>query len=155
MSDRIHREITISAPIRRVWAVLTESDHIARWFGDAAELDLRPGGRALFGWAEHGTFRAEIQHVDPCRYLAYRWAAEPDVDPTPANSTLVEFQLTPVDGGTRLSVTESGFAELTMSADERRKHLQGNASRWSSELAELQAYAARAASADRPPQRGR
>ena len=44
--DSIEREVTIEAPVERVWSVITEAEHVGRWFGDAgAEVDLRPGGR--------------------------------------------------------------------------------------------------------------
>ena len=43
--DQIERETVIAAPVERVWALLTEAEHLGRWFGDAgAEIDLRPGG---------------------------------------------------------------------------------------------------------------
>ena len=45
VADRIEREITIAAPIERVWSILTEAEHIHGWFADA-EIDLRPGGRS-------------------------------------------------------------------------------------------------------------
>src|SRR5205085_9304392 len=31
--DRIAREISIAAPVERVWAVLTEPAHVGSWFG--------------------------------------------------------------------------------------------------------------------------
>jgi uncharacterized protein YndB with AHSA1/START domain len=45
--DRIEREIAIAAPIERVWELVTEPEHVGRWFGDAgAEIDLRATSRA-------------------------------------------------------------------------------------------------------------
>jgi uncharacterized protein YndB with AHSA1/START domain len=125
-SDRIEREITIAAPIERVWAVLTEAEHIGVWFGQGAptEVDLRPGGIMVLDHGEYGTFPTRIEKVDPPHYFAYRWAsAYPGEKTTEVNSTLVEFTLTP-DGdgtrlsltadGTRLSLTESGFSSLVI-----------------------------------------
>ena len=31
-----------SSPIDRVWSALTVADQLAQWFGDSAEIDLRP-----------------------------------------------------------------------------------------------------------------
>ena len=45
--QRIEREILIEAPVDVVWDVVTQPEHISRWFSDSVELDLRPGGRAL------------------------------------------------------------------------------------------------------------
>ena len=74
--DRIEREITIAAPVERVWSVLTEADHIAGWFADAgAEIDLRPGGALVMRWEEYGIARARVEAVEPPRRFAYRWTA--------------------------------------------------------------------------------
>src|SRR5688572_2606278 len=63
--DRIEREISIDAPVDRVWDVITQAEHIGRWFGDAgAQIDLRPGGRFTCTWAEHGTVHAIVERVD-------------------------------------------------------------------------------------------
>ena len=48
VANSIEREIIIDAPVARVWDALTEADQIASWFGDGAEIDLRPGGSAIF-----------------------------------------------------------------------------------------------------------
>lgn len=116
-SDRIEREITIAAPIERVWAVLTEAEHIGVWFGQGTptEVDLRPGGIMVLDHGEYGTFPTRIEKVDPPHYFAYRWAsAYPGEKATEVNSTLVEFTLTPDGDGTRLSLTESGFSSLVI-----------------------------------------
>jgi uncharacterized protein YndB with AHSA1/START domain len=117
--DRIEREISIAAPVERVWAVLTESEHVGTWFGQGTpvEIDLRPGGIMVLDHGEHGTFPTRIEKVDPPHYLAYRWAsAYPGQEATETNSTLVEFTLTPDGDRTRLSLIESGFASLVIPA---------------------------------------
>ena len=43
--DAITREIEIDAPPDVVWAIVTEARHLAGWFSDEAEIDLRPGWR--------------------------------------------------------------------------------------------------------------
>ena len=116
-ADRIEREITIAAPIERVWAVLTEPDLLSQWFSQhkPAEVDLRPGGVLRLSHGEGYDYPTRLVRVEPPTHLAYRWAsAYPGEDATEDNSTLVEFTLTTVDGGTRLRVAESGFASLTI-----------------------------------------
>jgi uncharacterized protein YndB with AHSA1/START domain len=44
-ADWIEREVLIEASRERVWAALTEAPLVAEWFGDSAEIDLRPGAR--------------------------------------------------------------------------------------------------------------
>jgi uncharacterized protein YndB with AHSA1/START domain len=144
--DRIEREITVDAPPERVWAVVTQAEHIGRWFGDAgAEIDLRPGGTFTCTWEQHGTVCAVVERVEAPHFFSYRWARPTGAEVQPGNSTLVEFSLTPDGTGTRLRVVESGFRELDLSDDERAKYAAGNTEGWASELAELAEYAARQA----------
>lgn len=48
-TDTIEREITVAGPIDAVWRALTVAEELAQWFGDSAELDLRPGGTFKVG----------------------------------------------------------------------------------------------------------
>jgi uncharacterized protein YndB with AHSA1/START domain len=141
--DMIEREVLIEASRERVWAVLTEPEHVAGWFGDKAELDLQPGGKAAFGWSEHGTHHAVIDRVEPPGFLSYRWARDADTEPAEGKATLVEFTLTEVFAGTLLRVVETGFASLHVSEPEQDKAAQENTEGWMSELAELKEYAER------------
>lgn len=130
----ITRTIDISAPPEKVWAALTESDLISQWFGDTCELDAKPGGTGHFGWTEHGAdFRVVVEHADRPKTLVYRWARESGVDPVRGNSTLVRFDLTEIDGGTRLNLLETGFDELP----EPESAVADNNGGWTAELAEL------------------
>ncbi len=139
--DLIEREILIEASRERVWAVLTESQHVKGWFSDSAEIDLRPGGKAAFGWAEHGTHLAVIERVDEPNFFSYRWSRDTSVKPAEGSSTLVEFTLTEIPTGTLLRVVETGFASLHGTAAEQDKALQENTEGWTCELAELKEYA--------------
>ena len=63
-------------------------------------------------WDEHGTAPGVIVAVEPTFRFAYRWGSE-DRPLEPGQSTLVEWTLAPnADGGTTLTVVESGFATL-------------------------------------------
>jgi uncharacterized protein YndB with AHSA1/START domain len=145
--DRIEREIVISAPQQRVWEVLTQPAHVSNWFGDSAEIDLRPGGKMVFGWSQYDNARhhAVVEKVDPIGFFSYRWARPSGAEPAPDNSTLVEFTLSPASQGTRLKVTETGFASLDVSEQERNTAVRENTEGWRDELGELQEYAERIA----------
>jgi uncharacterized protein YndB with AHSA1/START domain len=141
--EQIEREVMIAAPIERVWATITQPEHVGSWFGDAgAEIDLRPGGAMTITWAKHGTSHAVVERVDPPRVFAYRWARPAHQVVRPDNSTLVEFTLTPDGEQTRLRVVESGFRGLALSPEEQLRYAEGNTGGWRSELDELQAYVA-------------
>jgi uncharacterized protein YndB with AHSA1/START domain len=143
VEDSIEREIVIEAPIEVVWKIITEPEHVARWFSDEAEIDLRPGGEALVTWHhEAGPFRIKIERVERPHTFAYRWVRRTSVPPAEGNSTLVEFSLwAEGEHKTRLRVIESGFAGLAWTEDEKATYQAENVRGWALELDELHAYA--------------
>ncbi|MER7752136.1 SRPBCC family protein [Kitasatospora sp. NPDC097643] len=144
VADSIEREIVIAAPRERVWEILTQAEFLGAWFGNGTpvELDLRPGGRIVFDHGVHGTLPARIERVERPDVFSYRWSQGPaGEEPGEGNSTLVEFTLAPVLGGTRLRMVESGFATLAMpTGDVRDRHRQNGAG-WDRKLPELAAAA--------------
>jgi uncharacterized protein YndB with AHSA1/START domain len=140
--DQIEREILINAPVEKVWAVLTEAEHLPRGSSQAtATVDLRPGGLIDLRWEEWGTFLFRIVQVEPMRVFSFRWARPTDVEPVAGNSTLVEFTLTPEGEGTRLRVVETGFRDLDLPDEEKIARATENTGGWEEQLAEIQAYA--------------
>jgi uncharacterized protein YndB with AHSA1/START domain len=145
--ERIEREVLIEAPVEVVWAVVTEPTHVAGWFGESAEIDLRPGGAAVFTWEQHGSAHARVERVEAPHVFSFRWARPLGAEPREGNSTLVEFRLSAEGEGTRLRVVESGFPALEGSEEEKAAYAEGNTEGWTAELAELQEYAATLAGA--------
>jgi uncharacterized protein YndB with AHSA1/START domain len=141
VADRIEREIMIEAPLDVVWELVTDPEHVGAWFGDAAEIDLQPGGDAAFTWQSGGRFLARVEKVEPPRLFSFRWARPQDTPPAEGNSTLVEFILSAEGEATRLTVVESGFATLARSEDEKARHFADNTEGWSVELGHLREYA--------------
>jgi uncharacterized protein YndB with AHSA1/START domain len=145
-ADRIEREIAIAAPVERVWAVLTEPEHVGRWFGQGkpAQVDLRPGGLMYLDHGEYGTFPVRFEKIDPPRTLSYRWAsAYPGEEADDTNSTLVEFTLAPDGDGTRLRLVESGFASLTIPAHRQATaSFESHSAGWTEVLEGLRRHAA-------------
>ena len=90
-----------SYPISWVWAALTESDRLVEWLAPG-EIELRPGGRALLRFTNGGTvIDSTVIAVDPPRLLEYGWTAET------GDFGSVRWELSPVDGGTRLVLTHT------------------------------------------------
>lgn len=143
--ERIEREIVVAAPVERVWAALTEADQLRQWFGDAAEVDLRPGGAMVNHWEGHGNVLGVVEKVEPPHFFSYRWARPIGAEPRDGNTTLVEFTLTPERDGTRLRVVESGFRELDAPERDRATYAGENTEGWKMELDELRVYLERAA----------
>jgi uncharacterized protein YndB with AHSA1/START domain len=142
--DRIEREVLIEAPVERVWQLVTQAEHLGTWFGDSgAEIDLRPGGAVSLSWREYGTAHGRVERLEEPSLVSYRWLAKMESrdEPTPENSTLVEFTLDGDGDRTRLKVVESGFASLAISEDERRRKVESNTEGWRIETDELVEYA--------------
>ncbi len=136
--DEIRREIVIDAPIERVWEALTSAEQMSQWFGDSAEIDLRPGGRARIGWTEFDAMTdCIVEVVDRPTRFSFRWDALKDT-PLEVASTLVEFTLVPEGDGTRLTLLESGFADLPDEAYQAR--IDENSAGWDAELEDLRRY---------------
>jgi uncharacterized protein YndB with AHSA1/START domain len=136
--DRIERTVELAHPPATVWAALTTAEGLAAWFGDEAAIDLRPGGSARMRWIEEGyTAEMRVERVEEPTVFGFTWHIYglPEADP---RRTYVEFTLEPAGAGTRLTVVESGFAQLP--EDVYRKAYEGNTEGWASELDELAAY---------------
>ena len=135
--DRIERTVEIAHPPATVWAALTTAEGLGTWFGHEATIDLRPGGSARMSWTDGTTVEMRVERVEEPAVFGFTWPifGLPDDDP---RRTYVEFTLEPVGSGTRLTVVESGFAQLP--ADSHRKAFDGNTEGWASELGELVSY---------------
>jgi uncharacterized protein YndB with AHSA1/START domain len=145
--DSVDRAITVDAPIERVWQVLTQPEHIAKWYAfDGAAVDLRPGGSLVFSWKEHGTFYGTVERVDRPHFFSYRLVSMvPDERPNAGNTTLVEFTLTPLGERTQVRVVESGFARLNGSDAARAEHLANTDQGWRGGFAAMRDYVTRLA----------
>lgn len=135
--DRIERTVDIAHPPSKVWAALTTAEGLGAWFGDAATIELRPGGAAEMTWTGGQKASMRIERVEEPTVFGYTWGIDglPEDDP---RRTYVEFTLTPTGSGTRLTVIESGFAQLP--EDAYHKAFDGNTEGWASELGELVEY---------------
>ena len=141
VQDRIEREVVVAAAPERVWEIITQAEHVGKWFGDSAEVDLRPGGTIVLHFDNYGTQYGTIEKIDEPRYFSYRW--NPGVTgekPSNADSTLVEFTLTPQEGQTRLRVVETGFSRLSRNESERDEQFESNSDGWAKKLRDLLEY---------------
>jgi uncharacterized protein YndB with AHSA1/START domain len=135
--DRIERTVELPHPPGKVWSALTTAEGLGAWFGDQVAIDLRPGGSAQMKWASGHTADLRVERVEEPAVFGFTWHIYglPEDDP---RRTYVEFTLEPAGAGTRLTVVESGFAQLPTEA--YRKAYDGNTEGWAKELGELADY---------------
>ncbi len=115
-TDRIEKQILLRAPRTRVWQAISDAKEFGTWFLVAFESPFREGatvrGRITNPGYEHVPMEITIERMDAGRLLSYRWrpyAIDPAVDYSAEPMTLVEFRLEDADGGTLLTIVESGF----------------------------------------------
>jgi uncharacterized protein YndB with AHSA1/START domain len=139
--DRIERTMELPHPPNRVWAALTTAEGLGTWFGNEATIDLRPGGAASMSWTDGYTVDLRVERVDEPAVFGFTWQIKglPEDDP---RRTYVEFTLTPAGTGTRLTVVETGFAQLPDAT--YQTEYDGHVDGWAHELAELAGYLDRA-----------
>jgi uncharacterized protein YndB with AHSA1/START domain len=135
--DRIERSIELAHAPSQVWTALTTAEGLGTWFGNEAAIDLRPGGSGRMSWAEGPTVELRVERVEEPAVFGFTWPIFGLSDDDPRR-TYVEFTLEPTGEGTRLTVVESGFAQLP--DDGYGKAYDGNADGWGRELAELADY---------------
>jgi uncharacterized protein YndB with AHSA1/START domain len=136
--DTIERKITVSSPIDRVWEALTVADQLSQWFGDSAELDLRPGGAFKVGWSDYEhVSEAVVEIVDYPTTFSYRWDAG-TTDDGIVWTTKVTFTLEEDNGMTTVTVVESGISELP--AELYASCMKENSSGWTAEMGDLQRH---------------
>ena len=110
--DTISFEFDLRHPPEKVWRALTDPGLLAEWLLPVVGLRLEPGAAFTFrtqpqpGW--DGTVNCRCLEIEARRKLSWSWVVG-DLD------TVVTFTLAPTEGGTRLSLVQSGFK-----ADQKR-----------------------------------
>lgn len=148
-TDRIEKAMLLRAPRSRVWRALADSREFGEWFGVNLASGLFKQGARISGPMSGGCghddvlFEATIEVMQPESRFAYRWhpfAIEKGVDYSGEPTTLVEFTLEEVAGGTKLSIVESGFDSLPLAR--RAKALEANDGGWTQQAVRLEKYLA-------------
>jgi uncharacterized protein YndB with AHSA1/START domain len=149
-SDRIEKEVVISAPRSRVWNAIGDAREFGTWFNAELEGPFEPG-KTLHGtitepgW-EGTPMMLFVERVEPERHLSFRWhpyAVDPDADYATEPTTLVTFELEDAEGGTRLRIVESGFDAVPL--DRREEARKSNDEGWTIQAERITKHVARAA----------
>jgi uncharacterized protein YndB with AHSA1/START domain len=147
-TDRIERKILLKAPRARVWRALSNAEEFGNWFGVQLQgKTFFPGqrtqGNITYPGYEHVVFEVRIERMEPERLLSWRWhpaAIDPSVDYSQEPTTLVVFELQEVEGGTLLSVVESGFDAIPPSR--RLDAFRMNSGGWDEQMKNIETHVA-------------
>lgn len=158
-TDRIEKTIVLRAPRDRVWNAITDSKQFGTWFGVDFDKPFVAGtpisGRMTPTKVDPDVAKMQesfkgmkfdftVARIEPMRLFSFRWhpfAIDPKADYSGEPTTLVVFELADVDGGTRLTITESGFDRIPL--DRRAKAFEANSGGWEKQAELVAKYLAR------------
>ncbi|MCE7028007.1 SRPBCC family protein [Jiella avicenniae] len=128
----------VSKPREHVWRCLTDPNCFKVWWRENLEFDARLGGRFVEPWIDpsgkHRTTRAEVTAFQPPEGLVMVWADEDwEFD------TVVSVTLTPIDGGTRVTIEHQGWEKAA--EPDRATYLLDHHGGWGRHLDNLAAFA--------------
>jgi uncharacterized protein YndB with AHSA1/START domain len=149
-TDRIERKVLIKASRSRVWRALADAGSFGDWFGVNFKGKTFVAGQHIQGKItypgyEHLTMDVQIERIEPEMLLSWRWhpaAIDPKVDYSGEPTTLVVFELEEAEGGTMLSVVESGLDKIPLAR--RADVFRLNSSGWDSQMQNIAKYVAQA-----------
>jgi uncharacterized protein YndB with AHSA1/START domain len=147
-TDRIEREIFLKAPRARVWRALSNAAEFGSWFGvDFKGKSFVPGkpvrGQVTYPGYEHIAMEVLIEKMVPEQILSWRWhpaAIDPSVDYSQEPLTLVVFELKEAEGGTLLTVIESGLDKIPLAR--RADVFRMNSSGWDQQMKNIEKHVA-------------
>jgi uncharacterized protein YndB with AHSA1/START domain len=145
MQNRIEKQIELKAPVERVWRALTDFNEFGEWFrvkleGPFVEGQITRGMITHPGY-EHVKWEVVVVKMEPERLFSYNWhpyAVDPAIDYSKETPTLVEFHLEAIEGGTLLTVTESGFEKIP--ADRRAEALRMDEGGWTAQMKNIERH---------------
>ena len=147
-TDRIEKNVVLRAPRSRVWRAITNAKEFEQWFRMKLDGEIVQGA-TIYGTVtrpgnEHfAPIEMLIEQVEPERYFSYRWhpyALDAAVNYSAEPMTLVEFILKETEGGTAVTIIESGFDGIPLAR--RAEAFRMNDGGWSSQIKNLERYVA-------------
>ncbi|HZL25254.1 MAG TPA: SRPBCC family protein [Acidobacteriaceae bacterium] len=147
MSDRIEKQIELTAPVSRVWRAISDYREFGEWFRVKLDQPFVAGeastGHMTWPGYEHVQWAAVVQKVEPETLFSFTWhpyAIDPKIDYSGETPTLVEFTLEETAAGTLLRVVESGFDKVP--SHRRAEAFMRNEGGWTSQMKNIAAYVA-------------
>lgn len=118
--DRLTKIVDLAAPVARVWRAVSDHEEFGQWFrvrlDGPFEVGATTSGRMTYPGQEHVAWESRTEEIVPERRFVFSWppgAIDPDTEYAADARVVVTFELEPTDGGTRLTITESGFGQFS------------------------------------------
>ncbi|MDB4908119.1 MAG: vanillate O-demethylase oxidoreductase VanB [Gemmatimonadetes bacterium] len=148
MTDTIRKEAVLKAPRARVWRAISDAAEFRTWFKMELDGPISAGStrraKVLHPGYEHCMFDISFLRVEPEHHVSWRWhpnAVDMSQDYSTEPTTLVTFDLEDAEGGTKLTIVESGFDALP---DSRRDiAFRGNEGGWTGQMKNIIAHVER------------
>jgi uncharacterized protein YndB with AHSA1/START domain len=144
-TDRIEKRMLVRAPRSRVWRAITTAKEFGAWFRVNLEGEFAEGatirGKITHPGYDHVTMEVLVERLEAERYFSYRWhpyAVEPGVDYSAEPTTLVEFILEEAEGGTEVTIIESGFDRIPLAR--RAEAFRMNDQGWGGQIKNIARY---------------
>ena len=144
-TDRIEKKVVLRAPRSRVWRAISTAEEFGTWFRVNLEGVFAEGatirGRITHPGYEHVTVEMLVERIEPERLFSYRWhpyPMDPAVDYSAEPTTLVEFILEEIEGGTAVTIVESGFDRIPLAR--RAEAFRMNDQGWAGQIKNLERY---------------
>ena len=147
-ADRIEKDIVLKAPRSRVWKAISDPAEFGTWFiVDMSGVKFEPGkpvqAKMTYPGHEGMPFEMVVDRIEPERLFSFRWhpyGIDLNYDYSSEPLTLIVFALEEVAGGTKLTVTESGFDSIPLAR--RAEAFRMNSQGWAQQLRNIEAYVA-------------
>jgi uncharacterized protein YndB with AHSA1/START domain len=131
-----------------VWRALSNAAEFGSWFGvDFKGKSFVAGkpvrGQVTYPGYEHIAMEVLIEKIVPEQILSWRWhpaAIDPSVDYSQEPTTLVVFELKEEEGGTLLTVVESGLDKIPLAR--RADVFRMNSSGWDQQMKSIEKHVA-------------
>ncbi len=143
--DQVVKVVELKASVSRVWRALTDHQEFGRWFrvdlDGPFEVGALTTGRMTYPGHEGVKWESTTETWVEEELFAFSWppsAVDPDTSYDDEAKVTVEFRLEPSNGGTRLTITESGFLQFPDS--KRLEILRQNVEGWDIQADNIAAY---------------
>lgn len=143
--DRIEKVADLAAPVSRVWKALTDHKEFGEWFNvrlnEPFEVGATTTGNITYPGYEHMQWVSVTEKLEHEELFTFSWppsAVDPDSTYSDDAKVMVEFRLEPIDTGTRLTITETGFMQFPDS--KRLEVLRSNKQGWDIQAENIAAY---------------